>query len=51
MQFEKRFTAKRMAQEYLRRYETLVHPGAREVHPGIRPALAQGSVPDGLPAP
>jgi glycosyltransferase involved in cell wall biosynthesis len=51
MQFEKRFTAKRMAQEYLRRYETLVHPGVREVHPGLRPALAQGSVPDGLPAP
>jgi glycosyltransferase involved in cell wall biosynthesis len=51
MQFEKRFTAKRMAQEYLRCYEALVHPGASEVYPGIRPALAQDSVPDGLPAP
>ncbi|WP_108522345.1 glycosyltransferase family 4 protein [Bradyrhizobium algeriense] len=43
MQFEKRFTARRMAQEYLRRYKTLIHPDVSEVHPGIRPALSKGS--------
>lgn len=42
MQFEKRFTAKRMAQEYLRRYEALVHPAAREVHPGIKERPQRG---------
>jgi glycosyltransferase involved in cell wall biosynthesis len=42
MQFEKRFTAKRMAQEYLRCYEALVHPGAREVHPGVKERPQRG---------
>jgi len=42
MQFEKRFTAKRMAQDYLRRYEALVHPGTREVHPGIKERPQRG---------
>jgi glycosyltransferase involved in cell wall biosynthesis len=42
MQFEKRFTAKRMAQDYLRRYEALVHPGAREVHAGIKERPQRG---------
>jgi len=42
MQFEKRFTAKRMAQEYLRCYEALVHSGAREVHPGIKERPQRG---------
>ena len=42
MQFEKRFTAKRMAQEYLRRYEALVHSGARGVHPGIKERPQRG---------
>jgi glycosyltransferase involved in cell wall biosynthesis len=49
--FEKRFTTRRMAQGYLRHYKALVHPDAREVHAGIRPALARPSAPDGLPAP
>src|SRR5436309_10788193 len=42
--FEKRFTTKRMAQEYLRHYEALAHPDAREVHAGIRCALASPSL-------
>ena len=49
--FEKRFTTRRMAQEYLRHYKALAHPDAREIHAGIKPALAPLSVPDGLPAP
>ena len=58
MQFEKRFTAKRMAQDYLRRYEALVHPGAREVTPaskngpsaGGEPRPSSQRVPSGGPA-
>src|SRR6059058_923284 len=41
--FEKRFTTRRMAEEYLRHYKALVHPDAREVHAGIRCALASPS--------
>ncbi|MFG3598347.1 glycosyltransferase family 4 protein [Bradyrhizobium sp. RDI18] len=48
--FEKRFTARRMAEEYLRHYKALIHPDVSEVHPGIRPALVP-SVPDRRPAP
>jgi glycosyltransferase involved in cell wall biosynthesis len=49
-QFEKRFTAGRMAQEYLRHYETLARTNANQADPGVRAAVAQGSVPGGLPA-
>ena len=41
--FEKRFTTRRMAGEYFRHYEALAHPDAREVHAGIRCALASPS--------
>src|SRR5215212_7350121 len=34
--FEKRFTARRMAEEYLRCYKALVNPDAANVHPGVR---------------
>src|SRR3954464_6341629 len=44
--FEKRFTATRMAQEYVRQYETLVKPNAREVHAGTSAILSQGSASD-----
>jgi glycosyltransferase involved in cell wall biosynthesis len=47
-QFEKRFTAGRMAQEYLGHYKVLARPNANEARPAVRSALAQGSVPDGL---
>jgi glycosyltransferase involved in cell wall biosynthesis len=49
--FEKRFTTRRMAQEYLRHYEALVQPNAGEVHAGIRSALSKHSVSDRPPAP
>lgn len=48
--FEERFTARRMAEEYLRRYKALVDPNAADVHLGIRSGLAP-SVPDRVPAP
>ena len=51
MQFEKRFTARRMAQDYLRHYKALVRPDARKTHFGVGAATAQCPVPDGLPAP
>src|SRR5882757_6846997 len=38
--FEKRFTTRRMAQEYLRQYEALVQPNAGDVHTGLRVHLA-----------
>jgi glycosyltransferase involved in cell wall biosynthesis len=44
--FEKRFTTRRMAQEYLRHYKALVQPNADEVHTGLRSTLPKGSVPD-----
>jgi glycosyltransferase involved in cell wall biosynthesis len=44
--FEKRFTTRRMAQEYLRHYKALVQPNAGEVHTGLRSTLPKGSVPD-----
>jgi glycosyltransferase involved in cell wall biosynthesis len=44
--FEKRFTTRRMAQEYLRHYEALVQSNAREAHAGTRTILSQGSVSD-----
>ena len=46
--FEKRFTSKRMAQEYLRHYAALAQPKAGKARAGIRPASSQGSVPDRL---
>jgi glycosyltransferase involved in cell wall biosynthesis len=49
--FEKRFTTRRMAQEYLRHYKALVQPNAGEVHAGIRAALSEGPVSDRPPAP
>jgi glycosyltransferase involved in cell wall biosynthesis len=49
--FEKRFTARRMAQEYLRHYEALSELNAGEAHAaGQRPALSKNSAPDRLPA-
>jgi glycosyltransferase involved in cell wall biosynthesis len=45
MQFEKRFTARRMAQEYLRQYKALVRPDAGKTHLGVRVAPAQSSAP------
>ena len=44
--FEKRFTARRMAQQYLRHYEALIQPSAGAIHAGIRPTLSEGSVLD-----
>jgi glycosyltransferase involved in cell wall biosynthesis len=44
--FEKRFTTRRMAQEYLRHYKVLGKPNAGQVHAGIRSALSKGSVSD-----
>src|SRR5258708_3227529 len=38
--FEKRFTTRRMAQEYLRQYEALVQPNAGEVHTDLRSTFA-----------
>ena len=49
--FEKRFTARRMAEDYLRRYKALVDPDAADVHLGIGSALGPPSVADRLPAP
>jgi glycosyltransferase involved in cell wall biosynthesis len=49
--FEKRFTTKRMAQEYIRHYAALVQPNAGKAHTGIRPASSQGSVPGRLSVP
>jgi glycosyltransferase involved in cell wall biosynthesis len=49
--FEKRFTARRMAEDYLRRYKALVDPRAADVHPGIRSSLGPPSGADRLPAP
>src|SRR5207237_3379319 len=42
--FEKRFTTRRMAEEYLRHYKALAHRAARKVHAGIRCALASPSL-------
>jgi glycosyltransferase involved in cell wall biosynthesis len=44
--FEKRFTTRRMAQEYLRQYEVLRKPNAREARSDIRLAWSPGSIPD-----
>jgi glycosyltransferase involved in cell wall biosynthesis len=44
--FEKRFTTRRMAQEYLRHYEALSKPNAREARSDIRLAWSPGSIPD-----
>ena len=49
--FEKRFTARRMAQEYVRHYEALVQPNASALRAGIRPATSHSSAPDPVPAP
>jgi glycosyltransferase involved in cell wall biosynthesis len=49
--FEKRFSARRMAQEYLRHYEALVQSKAGAAHVGIRSALSQRSTSDRAPAP
>jgi glycosyltransferase involved in cell wall biosynthesis len=49
--FEKRFTAKRMAEEYLRHYEALIQPNARKVQAGSTLPSALGSVPDRAPVP
>jgi glycosyltransferase involved in cell wall biosynthesis len=43
--FEKRFTAGRMAEEYVRRYQALVDPDADDAHPRIRSALGPRSAP------
>jgi len=43
MQFEKRFTARRMAQEYLGQYKALVRPDAGKTHFGVPAAAAQSS--------
>jgi hypothetical protein len=43
MQFEKRFTARRMAQEYLGQYKALVRPDAGKTHFGVPAATAQSS--------
>jgi glycosyltransferase involved in cell wall biosynthesis len=48
MQFEKRFTARRMAQEYLGHYKVLARTNANEARPAARAAVVEGSVPDGL---
>lgn len=44
--FEKRFTTRRMAQEYLRHYKALGKPNAGEVHAGLRSTLSKDSVPE-----
>ena len=44
--FEKRFTTRRMAQEYLSHYEALVQPHAGEVHTSIRSVVSKDSAPD-----
>src|SRR5829696_4837407 len=49
--FEKRFTARRMAEEYLRTYKALVRPDAAKTSSGIRSASAPLSAPDRLPNP
>ena len=49
--FEKRFTATRMAQEYLRGYEALVQANAGQVQADIRSVLPQGSISDRPVAP
>jgi glycosyltransferase involved in cell wall biosynthesis len=49
--FEKRFTARRMAQEYLRHYEALVQPGAGAAPADIRPVSPQDPTPDRQAAP
>ena len=41
-QFEKRFTARRMAQEYLRHYKALATSNGNEARPAVTSALAQG---------
>jgi glycosyltransferase involved in cell wall biosynthesis len=46
--FEKRFTARRMAEEYVRSYQALVCPDAAEAHPGIKSSSAPLSAPDRL---
>jgi glycosyltransferase involved in cell wall biosynthesis len=48
--FEKRFTARRMAEEYLLRYKALVDFAVTAAHPGTRSTLSPPSVPDRLPA-
>jgi glycosyltransferase involved in cell wall biosynthesis len=48
--FEKRFTAARMAQDYVRHYEALSKLNEGEAHAGYRPALSKNPVPDRLPA-
>jgi len=47
MQFEKRFTATRMAQEYLRQYKALIRPDAGKTHWESGPRRLN-PVPDGL---
>jgi glycosyltransferase involved in cell wall biosynthesis len=49
--FEKRFTARRMAEEYLDSYKALVRPDAAKAHPGIRFSSAPLSAPDPLTSP
>jgi hypothetical protein len=49
--FEKRFTARRMAEEYLHSYKAVVRPDAAKAHPGIRFSSAPLSPPDRLPRP
>jgi glycosyltransferase involved in cell wall biosynthesis len=48
--FEQRFTARRMAQEYLHHYKTLSQPKAGDAPAGNRLALSQDSGRDPLPA-
>ena len=49
--FENRFTARRMAEEYLHSYKTLVRPDAAKANPGIRFSSAPLSAPDPLTSP
>jgi len=50
-QFEKRFTARQMAEQYVRCYQALVEARDTATHPSIRSALSPPSMTDSLPAP
>jgi glycosyltransferase involved in cell wall biosynthesis len=49
--FEKRFTAGRMAEEYIHSYKALVRPNVEKAHPGITSSSAPLSAPDRPPSP
>jgi glycosyltransferase involved in cell wall biosynthesis len=42
--FEKRFTTRRMAQEYVRHYKALGKPGAGKIHTGVRSIRSEESL-------